>query len=79
MRRVTNGRTYRYVPASWDRVDPPYGEHLRLFTAGDIVRAISLPGCPPANTMGHCHIETLDGQFAGLVCCASLESVKGGR
>jgi hypothetical protein len=39
---------------------------------GDEVRVINLYGCPKANTMGHCHIETLGGEFAGLVLTNSL-------
>jgi hypothetical protein len=47
--------------------------------AGDVVRVVNLPGCPRANTMGHCHVAHLDGTFAGLVCTSSLRPVsKGG-
>jgi hypothetical protein len=42
---------------------------------GDVVRVVNLHGCPPANTMGHCHVETLAGEFAGLVFCNSLQRV----
>ena len=33
---------------------------------GDLVQVVNLPGCPRANTMGHCHVKK-DGHFAGLV------------
>ena len=43
---------------------------------GDQVRVVNLPGCPRANTMGHAHVQRLDGSFAGLVLTASLDSVQ---
>jgi hypothetical protein len=42
---------------------------------GDRVRVVNLHGCPRANTMGHCHVEHLDGRFGGLVCTNSLKPV----
>jgi hypothetical protein len=67
MRRVRVGSVYVYRPAVWDQIDPPYD-----LQPGDRVRVVRLPGCPPANTMGHCHVAHLDGRFAGLVQTASL-------
>ena len=60
-RRVRVGSTYRYVPVLWDAPTTP---HL---TPGDIVRVVNLPGCPPAGTMGHCHVEFLNGRYGALV------------
>lgn len=67
MKRVTAGRIYRYVPVGWDIIDPPYNVE-----AGDKVRVMNLPTCPKAGTMGHCHVQHLDGAFAGLVSMRSL-------
>ena len=70
--RVRAGGLYRYNPVAIDRLNPPYD-----VSDGDIVRVINLPGCPKANTMGHAHVEHLDGTFGGLVCTNSLR--KGGK
>jgi hypothetical protein len=70
MKRVRVGRLYRYKPVLLDRAHPPYNVR-----EGDIVRVVNLPGCPKAGTMGHCHVEHLNGDFAGLVCCNSLEDL----
>ena len=42
---------------------------------GSIVRVINMPGCPKANTMNHCYIEHLGGEFIQLVCCNSLQTL----
>ena len=68
MKRVRVSSLYRYKPVLLDRGHPPYNVR-----EGDIVRVVNLPGCPKAGTMGHCHVEHLNGDFAGLVCCNSLE------
>jgi hypothetical protein len=57
-------------PVLLDVIHPPYN-----VSKGNIVRVVNLPGCPRANTMGHCHVQHLDGSFAGLVCCNSLTEV----
>ena len=67
-RRVVAGRTYRYNPVGLDRWDARTN-----LQPGELVRVANLPGCPPANTMRHCHVYRLDGTFAGLVLCSSLE------
>ena len=71
MKRVRAGSVYVYNPAGadlWDaRTDLKEGDHVRV---------VNLPGCPRANTMGHCHVQRLDGSFAGLVLTASLDSVQ---
>jgi hypothetical protein len=72
--RVTANRVYRFDPVLWDQINPPYGVQTGILKAGDSVRVVNLPGCPRANTKGHCHIESVDGeQFLGLVCVNSLE------
>jgi hypothetical protein len=67
--KVFAGRHYIYVPNLLDRVDG--GTSL---VSGDEVVVVNLPGCPKANTMGHCHVNRLDGSFAGLVHCNSLHT-----
>ena len=71
MKRVRAGSVYVYNPAGadlWDaRTDLKEGDHVRV---------VNLPGCPRANTMGHAHVQRLDGSFAGLVLTASLDSVQ---
>jgi hypothetical protein len=69
-RKVKVGRTYVFSPVLIDVINPPYNVRK-----GDVVRVVNLPGCPRANTMGHCHVQHLDGTFAGLVCCNSLTDV----
>ncbi len=69
--RVKVNSVYEYNPVLLDRFDA----RTNLKT-GDLVRAVNLPGCPRANTMGHCHVADPDtGRFIGLVCCNSLERV----
>lgn len=73
--RVRKGAVYRFHASAWDCYDPPYGVKTGLITNGDLVRVIHPHGCPAPNTMGHAHIETLAGEFAGLVACGSLSKV----
>lgn len=68
MAKVRVGALYTYSPAMYDAIDPPFN-----VKAGDVVRVVNLPGCPKANTMGHCHVAQLDGTFGGLVQTASLK------
>lgn len=75
--RVRAGATYTFRPAFWDQIDPPHGVKTGILRPGDKVRVVKLPGCPPPNTMGHAHIQTLAGDFAGLVDTYSL--VREGR
>ena len=56
-----------------DVIDPPVGVERDLLSPGDTVRVVNMPGCPKCNTMEHAHIETLDGDFAGLVNTHSLD------
>ncbi len=39
---------------------------------GVTVRVINLRGAPKCNTMGQCHIESLSGEFLGMVDTRSL-------
>jgi hypothetical protein len=68
--KVKVGGTYRYTPVLIDKIRQPYN-----IQEGDVVQVVNLPGCPHANVMGHCHVQHLDGRFAGLVCCNSLREV----
>jgi len=73
--RVRKGGRYVFWAAGMDRFDPA---HLGL-EDGQEVRVVHPRGCPPPNTMGHCHVEDLAGNFMGLVQCDSLNQlVKGG-
>ena len=72
MNRVRVKSIYTYDPVLWDYMHPPLGAEKGILKKGDKVRVVNLPCCPKANTMGHCHIETMDGKFAGLVCTNSL-------
>jgi hypothetical protein len=76
--KVRAGSSYRYNPVLMDVCDPPYGVKSEGLKKGDVVKVVNLHGCPPANTMGHCHIE-LNGRFAGLVCTNSLEALETSR
>jgi hypothetical protein len=72
--RVRAGGLYRYNPVAIDRFHRPHN-----INDGDIVRVVNLPGCPRANTMGHAHVEHLDGTFGGLVCTNSLTKYIGSK
>lgn len=68
IRRVRVGNLYHYDPVLIDRTS----RHTHHIEPGLYVRVINMTGCPPANTMGHCYIENMLGEFLGLVCCNSL-------
>ena len=70
--KVRAGGTYFFSPTLFDRIRPSHC--TQLVKEGDEVRVVNLPGCPRANTMGHCHIETVGGEFAGLVMTNSLHT-----
>lgn len=67
--KVKSGKTYEYQPVLMDRCDA-----RTALKPGDKVTVVTLRGCPPPNTMGHCHVEH-NGQFAGLVHCNSLQAI----
>ena len=66
--RVRKNATYTFRASLWDIAD----RRSNTPADGTRVRVVAPYGCPPPNTMGHCHIETLDGKFIGLVSTASL-------
>jgi hypothetical protein len=68
--RVKVGKVYTFDPVMMDLCDPK-----TKLKKGDKVKVVNLRGCPPANTMGHCHVE-FNGEFAGLVHCNSLKPVQ---
>jgi hypothetical protein len=70
--KVRVNSKYRYDPVALDRLHPPYGVINGWLKPNDTVKVVNKYGCPPANTMGHCYIESLDGKFLGLVCTNSL-------
>jgi hypothetical protein len=72
-KRVRTNCFYTYNPVMLDQCDPPHGVKSRILKTGDRVRVVNLPGCPKNGTMGMCHIQTMTGAFAGLVCCNSLD------
>jgi hypothetical protein len=69
--KVRAGSEYQYRPVGFDLFDPKTRPQLQ---PGDIVKVVNLRGCPPANTMGQCHVEK-DGKFVGMVATASLVKV----
>lgn len=68
--KVRVGSRYVFDPCFLDHVDS-----RTKAKKGDIVRVVNMPGCPKANTFGHCYIETLDGEFLGMVSTNSLRKV----
>ena len=74
MKKVRVNSQYFYDPCGWDVISPPMGTGDNL-NPGDTVTVVNLPGCPRANTMGHCHILGNDNKFAGLVSVASLQPI----
>lgn len=76
-RKVRVNSLYAYYPVLMDRCHPPAGEFIE---DGQIVRVINKFGCPKANVMGQCYIETQDKEFLGMVCTNSLKPlVKRGK
>lgn len=68
--KVRAGSTYFYHPNLLDIVDARTG-----LKSGDEVRVVNLPGCPKANTMGHCHVEdATTGALIGIVHTNSLHT-----
>ena len=71
--KVRAGRLYSYTASGWDLYDRiPHAPR-----DGQVVRVIKLHGCPPPNTMGHCHVADAEtGEFLSLVHTASLTPLK---
>ena len=66
---------YVYDPVLLDRFDS-----RTSLRKGDMVKVVNLPGCPSANTMGHCHVVNPEtAKFIGLVCCNSLVKITSDR
>lgn len=69
MTRVRTNATYTYNPVGLDL----WHVNRCGLTAGDRVKVVNLPGCPPCNTMGMAHVnDAATGEFRGLVLTASL-------
>ena len=66
--RVRKGTIYVYDPVMLDIIDARHD-----LQKGEQVRVIHPQGCPPPNTMNHCHVERLNGEFVGLVLYNSLK------
>ncbi len=67
--KVRKGRVYVFEASPWDIIDARSNTPAN----GTKVRVIHPPGCPPPNVMGHCHVESMEGEFIGLVATASLK------
>ena len=66
--KVRVGSLYVYNPNMLDLIDPK----APALKKGDVCRVVNLPMAPKCNTMGQCHVETVDGRFLGMVSCNSL-------
>ena len=70
--KVRANSVYTYNPSTvLDRFCPTTLAVAAL-KPGSKVRVINLFGAPKCNTMGQCHIETLEGVFLGMVSTNSL-------
>ena len=70
MQRVRAGSRYRFDPCILDQL------HVcSNASPGDVVQVVKRHGCPPPNTLGQCHIQSLEGKFLGMVSIASLSPV----
>jgi len=68
-KRVRVNSVYTFTPCLLDIAMP---QHYSA-TKGQRVRVVNLPGAPPANTMGQCHIVDAETDtFLGMVSTASL-------
>lgn len=68
--KVRKGQILYYFPNGLDRFDGRTN-----LKEGDRVKVIVPHGCPPPNTMDHCHVgDPETGEFIGLVCTASLHT-----
>jgi hypothetical protein len=71
--KVRIGSMYIYSPNGLDTFRACQGNSLQ---PGQIVRVISLPGAPKANTMGQCYVGDREtGKFICMVSTGSLEPV----
>lgn len=76
--KVRKGTVYVYRPRNslFEMADAKSIGQKGLAEDGQLVRVIHCHGCPPPNTMGHAHVESLDGTFLGLVHTVALEPNK---
>lgn len=72
MKRVKVNAWYKYQPVPFDQINKPCGIIDGTIKIGDTVKVVNRFGCPKANTMGMCYIESESGIFAGMVCTNSL-------
>lgn len=71
--RVRKGAVYTFSASGYDLVLTQHYDAVN----GQRVRVIQLPGAPPPNTMGQCHIEDAEtGAFLGMVSVQSLHPVE---
>jgi hypothetical protein len=66
--KVRVGSKYKFQPCLTDLAMPQHYDAK----PGETVKVVKLPGAPPPNTMGQCHIANLDDRFLGMVSTASL-------
>lgn len=65
-------KTYR-VKLTWmDTLNP---STCLIPRDGTLVRKVQPRGCPKNGTMGQCYIESMEGEFLGMVDERSLEEV----
>ena len=70
--KVRVGQVLVYHPNMLDAIDGRTN-----LKSGDVVKVINLPGCPKANTMGHCYVgDRKTGEFIGMVSTNSLHTPK---
>ena len=69
--KVRTNSLYRYTPQGYDRIwTHSTAQH------GQVVRVVKYYGCPPPNTMGHCHIADRNTRKPlGLVDTRSLSKL----
>jgi hypothetical protein len=72
--RVRVNSLYVYDPVPLDLI-----HRCAHAKKGDTVRVINLRGAPKANTMGQCHIQSVDGEFLGMVSTNSLQPKNGAK
>lgn len=82
--KVTVGKLYVFSASGWDKFLPSKSPRNHGTSVaedvpdGTVVRVITLPGAPPANTMGQCYIaDPKTGEFLGMVSTKSLTPYTG--
>lgn len=67
MKTVHVQSVYVYNPVMIDIIDC-----RNTAMIGEVVRVINLPNAPKANSMKHCYIQSLNGDYRGMVHVDSL-------